>query len=74
VTAELLAEHVRRVVAAAPPLTPEQRDKIAALLRPSARTVAQRAAADRKRRVTRPGPAHRRRPDAELHAHPRGAA
>lgn len=29
--------HVKRVVAAAPPLTPEQRDRIAALLRTSAR-------------------------------------
>lgn len=29
-----LAEHVRRIVAAAPPLTAEQRDRIAALLRP----------------------------------------
>lgn len=28
-----LAEHVARVVAAAPPLSPEQRDRIAALLR-----------------------------------------
>ncbi len=27
-----LAEHVAKVVAAAPPLTPEQRDRIAALL------------------------------------------
>ena len=31
--AERLAEHVARVVAQAPPLTPEQRDKIANLLR-----------------------------------------
>lgn len=31
--AEVLAEHVRKVVDAAPPLTAEQRDKIAALLR-----------------------------------------
>jgi len=31
--AERLAEHVRRVVDAFPPLTPEQRDRIAALLR-----------------------------------------
>jgi hypothetical protein len=31
--AERLAEHVRRVVAAAPPLSAAQRDKIAALLR-----------------------------------------
>jgi hypothetical protein len=27
-----LSEHVRRIVADAPPLTPEQRDRIAALL------------------------------------------
>ncbi|TSD95048.1 hypothetical protein FOS14_18820 [Skermania sp. ID1734] len=33
--AETLAEYVRRVVDAAPPLTPEQRDKIAGLLRKS---------------------------------------
>ncbi|MEA9997840.1 MULTISPECIES: hypothetical protein [unclassified Cryobacterium] len=33
--AERLEEHVARVVASAPPLTPEQRDRIAALLRPS---------------------------------------
>jgi hypothetical protein len=32
-----LEEHVARVVAEAPPLTAEQRDRIAALLRPSAR-------------------------------------
>lgn len=32
--AERLAEVVRRVVDAAPPLTPQQRDTIAALLRP----------------------------------------
>lgn len=30
-----LEEHVRRIVDAAPPLTPEQRDKIATLLRAS---------------------------------------
>ncbi len=33
--AERLAEHVRRVVDAFPPLTPEQRDRIVVLLRPS---------------------------------------
>lgn len=44
--AEKLAEHVRRVVDAAPPLTPEQRDRIAALLRPVA-TPEDRAAAGR---------------------------
>ena len=31
--AERLADHVRRVVDSAPPLTPEQRARIAALLR-----------------------------------------
>lgn len=31
-----LAEHILKVVAAAPPLTPEQRDRLAALLRPTA--------------------------------------
>lgn len=31
--AERLAEHVRRVVASAPPLTPDQVDRIAAILR-----------------------------------------
>lgn len=31
--AEKLAEHVAKVVAQAPPLTPAQRDRIAALLR-----------------------------------------
>lgn len=31
--AERMAAHVKRVVDAAPPLTPGQRDKIAALLR-----------------------------------------
>ena len=31
--AERLAEHVAKVVAAAPPLSPAQRDRIAALLR-----------------------------------------
>lgn len=31
-----LEEHVARIVAEAPPLTAEQRDRIAALLRPSA--------------------------------------
>ena len=30
-----IAEYVTRVVDAAPPLTPEQRDRIAALLRPA---------------------------------------
>jgi hypothetical protein len=30
-----LAEHIRRVVDAAPPLTPEQRDRLAVLLRPA---------------------------------------
>ena len=30
-----IAEYVARVVDAAPPLTPEQRDRIAALLRPT---------------------------------------
>lgn len=37
--AEVLAEHVRRVVDAAPPLTAEQRDCIAALLRPRPSTA-----------------------------------
>lgn len=31
--AERLAEHIARVVAEAPPLTPEQRDRLAVLLR-----------------------------------------
>lgn len=31
--AELLAEHVRKIVAEAPPLSDEQRDRIAAILR-----------------------------------------
>lgn len=31
--AELLAEHVARIIAQAPPLTDEQRDRIAGLLR-----------------------------------------
>lgn len=31
--AERLADHIRRVVAEAPPLTPEQRDKLSTLLR-----------------------------------------
>ncbi len=35
--AERLAAHVERVVAQAPPLTPGQRDRIAALLRGGAR-------------------------------------
>lgn len=30
-----LAEHIRRVVDAAPPLTPEQRERLALLLRPA---------------------------------------
>lgn len=34
--AESIAAHVARVVAQAPPLTPAQRDRIAALLRPTA--------------------------------------
>ncbi|WP_454853257.1 hypothetical protein [Promicromonospora soli] len=34
--AEMLAEHVARVVAEAPPLTTEQRERIATLLRPTA--------------------------------------
>jgi hypothetical protein len=33
--AQVLEDHVRRVVEAAPPLTQEQRDRIAALLRPT---------------------------------------
>jgi hypothetical protein len=33
--AETLAEHIARVVAAAPPLTAEQRDRLALLLRPN---------------------------------------
>jgi len=32
-----LAAHIARVVDAAPPLTPEQRDRLAALLRPGRR-------------------------------------
>ena len=32
--AERLAAYIEQVVAAAPPLTPEQRDRLAALLRP----------------------------------------
>jgi len=35
--ASRLADHVRRIVAEAPPLTPEQRDRIAALLRGGAK-------------------------------------
>lgn len=31
--AEVIAQHVAKVVAKAPPLTPEQRDRIAAILR-----------------------------------------
>lgn len=38
--AERLAEHVRQVVNQAPPLTPAQRDRIAALLRPGRQAVA----------------------------------
>jgi tartrate dehydratase beta subunit/fumarate hydratase class I family protein len=38
--AERLAEHVRKVVAEAPPLTAEQRDKIIALFGTAVRTVA----------------------------------
>ncbi|MEJ3658769.1 hypothetical protein WEH80_38020 [Actinomycetes bacterium KLBMP 9759] len=38
--AEVLAEHVRRIVAAAPPLTESQRERIAALLRPAGREAA----------------------------------
>ncbi len=34
--AEMLTRHVAKVVAQAPPLTPEQRDRIAALLRSGA--------------------------------------
>lgn len=34
----LLEDHVRRVVDAAPPLSPEQRDRLAALLRPTTST------------------------------------
>lgn len=32
---ERLAEHIARVVAEAPPLTPDQRDRLATLLRPA---------------------------------------
>lgn len=32
-TAERLAEHIRRIVDEAPPLSPEQRDRLATLLR-----------------------------------------
>ena len=35
---ERLADHIARVVAAAPPLTPEQRDKLAVLLAPAVRS------------------------------------
>ena len=38
--AERLAEHIARVVAEAPPLSSEQRDRLAALLRPRERVVA----------------------------------
>jgi phage terminase Nu1 subunit (DNA packaging protein) len=34
--AQALAEHIRNVVDSAPPLTPEQRDRLAVLLRPGA--------------------------------------
>lgn len=37
--AELLADRITRVVAEAPPLTDEQLDKLATLLRPRSRTV-----------------------------------
>lgn len=33
--AEKLAEYIEQVIAAAPPLTPEQRDRLALLLRPT---------------------------------------
>lgn len=33
--AERLADHIQRVVNEAPPLTPEQRDRLAGLLRPA---------------------------------------
>lgn len=33
--ADRIAEYVEKVVAAAPPLTPEQRDRISSLLRPA---------------------------------------
>lgn len=39
------AEHVRRIVDAFPPLTAEQKDRIAALLRPIIRSDRQPAAA-----------------------------
>lgn len=34
--AAMLEQHITRIVAAAPPLTPEQRDRLASLLRPVA--------------------------------------
>jgi len=40
---EALAEYVAALVAAAPPLTPEQRDRLAVLLRPAPRTPGPRA-------------------------------
>ena len=39
-----LANHIRRVCAAAPPLTTAQRDRLAALLRPTTGTDGQRVA------------------------------
>lgn len=36
-----LAEHIKRVVDSAPPLTPEQRDRLSALLRPTGGPPAQ---------------------------------
>lgn len=44
-TTDDYAEHVRRVVEAAPPLTPEQRDRLAALIGPAARDVRARRSA-----------------------------
>ena len=37
--AERLAEYITKVVSVAPPLTPEQRDLLASLLRPAGRTA-----------------------------------
>lgn len=40
VRTEALAEHIRKVIESAPPLTPEQRDRLAVLLRPKSGTAA----------------------------------
>lgn len=75
----MLDEHLDRLVAEAPPLTPAQRDKLAVLLRPSPPGGPVTDRDERRRALHRPGPATTHslidpRPDADHRHHSRALA